>query len=131
METKQLKKILIIDDDDRNIFALSAVLNAKGYQCISATSAHEGLQKINMRSDIGLALVDMMMPEMDGYEMMQKIRTDPLYKHFPLIAVTAQAMVGDKEKCLQAGADEYISKPVDLDALVKMIEVHLMKSNLS
>ena len=122
---KQLKKIIIIDDDDRNIFALSAVLKAKGFKCISATSAQEGLQIINMQKDIGLALVDMMMPEMDGYEMMQKIRANPLHKHFPLIAVTAQAMVGDKEKCIEAGADDYISKPVDLDALVKIIQVHL------
>lgn len=122
---KPLKIIIIVDDDDRNIFALSAVLKARGFNCIAANNAVDGLLKINEQTDIGLALIDMMMPEMDGYQMMQIIRSNPAHQHFPLIAVTAQAMVGDKEKCLQAGANEYISKPVDVDALVKMIEVHL------
>lgn len=127
MENSPQKKIIIIDDDDRNIFALTAVLNARGYQCIAATNAGDGLKKLITQNDIGLALIDMMMPEMDGHQLMKAIRSNPTLQHFPLIAVTAQAMVGDKEKCLKAGANNYISKPVDIDALVSMIKDYLIE----
>ena len=122
---EQLKKILIIDDDDRNIFALQAVLKSKGYRCVSAVSAREGLEKIRSVNDIGIALIDMMMPEMDGYEMIKVLRETDGFSTLPLIAVTAQAMVGDKEKCLQAGADDYISKPVNVEALINIIQQHI------
>ena len=120
-----VKKIIIIDNDDRNIFALYEVLKAKGYQCVAAISAKEGLKKMEEQNDIGIALIDMMMPEMDGYQMVKKIRVTPALRELPLIAVTAQAMVGDREKCLGAGADDYISKPVNIDALVKILQKYL------
>ena len=113
------KKILIIDDDTRNIFALTAVLKAKGYTIISATSAKDGIVALS-NSDVGIVLLDMMMPEMDGYETIQTIRQSE-YKSIPIVAVTAQAMVGDREKCIQAGADGYLSKPVDVDELNKLL----------
>lgn len=113
-------KILIIDDDDRNIFALKAVLSAKGYTCRTAVSGQQALQVLQ-QDGIGTALVDMMMPGMDGYELIGRIRQMPSLSHIKLVAVTAQAMTGDKEKCLAAGADVYISKPVDVDRLLQVL----------
>src|SRR5690606_3909028 len=106
------KKILIIDDDYRNIFALSAVLKAKGFDCTSTLYIEEGLKVISQNQDIGILLMDMMMPGMDGYQAITHIRKIKGREKLPIIAVTAQAMAGDKEKCLDAGADGYISKPV-------------------
>lgn len=120
-----MKKILIIDDDNRNIFALTAVLRSKGYLCLSAAGAAEGLQLLRTDKEIGIVLMDMMMPEMDGYEAMQVIRSNPETAPLPLVAVTAQAMVGDREKALQAGADAYISKPIDVDQLLSILEEKL------
>jgi CheY-like chemotaxis protein len=117
------KKILIIDDDARNIFALSATLKAKGYQCVSATEAKQGLSFLNSADDIGIILIDMMMPDMDGYETIPEIRKRN--KEVPIVAVTAQAMVGDREKCLAAGADDYISKPIDVDRLITVLNTYL------
>lgn len=119
------KKILIIDDDSRNIFALSALLKAKGYTCTSAQSAEEGLQLLMQPHDVGIVLMDMMMPDMDGYEAIPLIRNNEKTKALPVIAVTAQAMVGDREKCLEAGADNYLSKPVDVDALLQLLQAYL------
>jgi|ERR1035437_7138656 CheY-like chemotaxis protein len=121
----QNKKILIIDDDARNIFALSAVLRSKGYSCISALSASEGLNLLSDTRDIGIVLVDMMMPEMDGYTVIPKIKQDKDLAGIPVIAVTAQAMPGDKERCLSAGADGYISKPVNVDVLLEILSNYL------
>jgi len=118
---QQLKKILIVDDDDRNIFALKAVLTSKGYSCITAVSGLQALEIMQQQNDISAALVDMMMPGMDGYEMMELVRETSSLNHVRLIAVTAQAMMGDKEKCLAAGADAYVSKPVDIDNLLQML----------
>lgn len=117
-----MQKILIIDDDDRNIFALKAVLTAKGYPCSTAPGGAQALDILKKDKDIGVALVDMMMPDIDGYELMMLIRKMPSLQHLRLVALTAQAMPGDKEKCLAAGADDYISKPVDVDTLLKIIE---------
>ncbi len=117
MEVKA-KKILIVDDDSRNIFALKAVLKAKKYECLSANSAQEGFDIIANDKDVGIVLMDMMMPDMDGYQAMAKMKADPLMMDLPVIAVTAQAMVGDKERCLKAGASGYISKPVNVDELL-------------
>lgn len=114
------KKILIIDDDSKNIFALSAVLKAKKFGCLSAQSAKEGLELLSSHAEIGVVLMDMMMPEMDGYEAISKIKSNENLRNIPVIAVTAQAMTGDREKCLAAGADGYISKPVNVDELLQV-----------
>ena len=118
---KNEKEILIIDDDSKNIFALSAVLKAKKFQCVSALTAHQGLQMLSTNKNVGIVLMDMMMPEMDGYEAIGKIKSDDNLKNIPVIAITAQAMTGDREKCLEAGADGYISKPVDVDELMVLL----------
>lgn len=116
------KKILIIDDDSKNIFALSAVLTAKKYECVSAQSAREGLDILQAQPEIGVVLMDMMMPEMDGYEAISVMKNAGNLKQIPVIAVTAQAMTGDREKCLDAGADGYISKPVNVDELLQVFK---------
>lgn len=115
------KEILIIDDDSKNIFALSAVLKAKNYQCISALSAREGFDLMGTNDHIGIVLMDMMMPEMDGYEAIRKMKDDVMLQTIPVVAITAQAMTGDREKCLEAGADGYLSKPVNVEALVELL----------
>ena len=97
-----MKKVLIIDDDNKNIFALSATLNAKGYTTIAATNAADGIQLLKAQNDIGIILMDMMMPGMDGYEALRLIRNDMAFKSVPVVAITAQAMKGDKEKCIDA-----------------------------
>src|SRR5690606_35159825 len=120
METQKI--ILLIDDDIRNIFALELTLKARKYRFLSAQNATEGLQLLQRNSDIGLVLLDMMMPEMDGYEAIQRIRSSDKYGHVPIVAVTANAMNGDREKCLAAGADNYVAKPIDVDRLMNVIE---------
>lgn len=119
------KKVLIIDDDSRNIFALSAVLKARGFVCISAAGAIEGIVMLSQDDEIGIILMDMMMPEMDGYEAIEIIRSNDKTAGIPIIAVTAQAMVGDREKTLAAGADNYASKPIDVDILTNILNDHL------
>jgi CheY-like chemotaxis protein len=114
-----MKKVLIIDDDSRNIFALNATLVAKGFNCISAQSALQGIAFIR-QTPPDIVLIDMMMPEMDGYQATAIIKEiDP---DLPVIAVTAQAMLGDRDKCLASGADDYISKPIDVDKLMYLIK---------
>lgn len=115
------KKVLIIDDDSKNIFALSATLKAKGYENLSATSAQEGLQLLKNDTGIGIVLMDMMMPGMDGYEALQTVKRDENIT-VPVVAVTAQAMKGDRERCLEAGADDYISKPINVDLLLNVLQ---------
>lgn len=123
MENK--KKVLIIDDDNRNIFALTAVLKSKGYQCLSAIGGEEGLQLLEQEKDIAIVLMDMMMPGMDGYEAIAKMNEDPALKQIPVIAVTAQAMVGDRERCLDAGAVGYVSKPINIDNLTDLLTKYI------
>ena len=118
---KQQKKILIIDDHSKNIFALKATLASRGYSCYTATGAKEGIDLLLNNPGIKIVLMDMMMPEMDGYEAIKIIRNSDRLSFLPVIAVTAQAMVGDREKCLQAGADDYISKPIDVDILLSKL----------
>ena len=113
------KKILIVDDDNRNVFALTAVLRATGYTCLSALGMKEAFTILNTEKDISIILLDMMMPDLDGYQSIPLIRNHETAGHVPIIAVTAQAMKGDRERCLEAGADEYISKPVNIDELLK------------
>ncbi len=119
------KKILIIDDDPRNIFALEAVLKAKKIACITATNATEGIDLMQRDKSICIVLMDMMMPEMDGYEAIRLIRENPELSSTPLIAVTAQAMLGDREKCLAAGANAYIAKPINIDQLLLILSDYI------
>ncbi|MES1217610.1 MAG: response regulator [Bacteroidota bacterium] len=119
------KDVLIVDDDARNIFALSAVLRAKGFVCRSAMDMTEAFLILEASDTIGIILVDIMMPGMDGYEAIIKLKANQAYKHIPVIAVTAQAMTGDREKCLAAGADDYVSKPVDVDELLSILHKYL------
>ena len=117
-----MKTVLIIDDDQRNTFALSVVLKAERYETIVASNMVEAFAVLeNTAQEIGIILLDMMMPGMDGYEAIPVLKSTESYKHIPVIAVTAQAMAGDREKCIEAGANEYIAKPVDLDVLLKII----------
>ncbi len=115
------KRVLIIDDDNRNIFALSATLRTRSFDCKSCLSAEEALSLLKNSESFDAILIDMMMPDMDGYEAIPLIKKIPTYQTTPIIAVTAQAMVGDKEKCLLAGADYYISKPIDVDKLLDIL----------
>jgi CheY-like chemotaxis protein len=118
-------KILIIDDDQRNIFALSAVLRAKKYNCLSAPSAEQGLVMMMEDTEIAVVLMDMMMPDMDGYQAMAKMRETDKLKDMPVIAVTAQAMMGDRERCLDAGAAGYISKPINVEELTNLLTKYI------
>lgn len=115
------RQILIIDDDPRNIFALSAVLRAKGFGVIACNAVDEALEKLRSPMSIDALLIDMMMPFLDGYEGIPMIRAIAHRADLPIGAVTAQAMVGDREKCLAAGADAYISKPIDVDVLLEFL----------
>jgi CheY-like chemotaxis protein len=122
-------KILIIDDDNRNIFALSAVLRAKGYVIVSSPSATEGIQMLQKDPSIKVVLMDIMMPDMDGYEALSEIRKSSQLSDVPVIAVTAQAMPGDREKALAAGADAYVAKPVNVDVLLQLLEEYKSRVN--
>jgi CheY-like chemotaxis protein len=121
------KQVLIVDDDNRNIFALKATLKSKGVPCLSLMDAREVMPLLEADMGIGVVLMDMMMPEMDGYETIAHIRANNTLSDLPIIAVTAQAMVGDREKCLAAGADDYISKPIDVDLLMEKLNHYLSK----
>lgn len=116
------KLILIIDDDNRNIFALKAVLKAKGFDCLSAISAQDGFSILEKYDNVAIVLMDMMMPDMDGYQAIAAMKKSDKMRDIPVLAVTAQAMVGDKERCLSAGASGYVSKPINVDELLKQIE---------
>ena len=121
------KKILIVDDDMRNVFALSSVLEEKGVNVIVGKNGKEGIEKLKSNPDIELILMDIMMPEMDGYEAMTEIRKINKFKNLPIIALTAKAMKGDREKCIAAGANEYLSKPVNAEKLISLLRVWLYK----
>lgn len=116
------KLILIIDDDHRNIFALKAVLKAKGFKTLSALSAKEGFDLIEQNESVAVVLMDMMMPDMDGYQAIDAMKKSEKMRHLPVLAVTAQAMLGDRERCLGAGASGYVSKPINVDELLIEIE---------
>ena len=118
-------KILIVDDDNRNIFALSAVLKARKYRCISSTSGEDALVLLKQDKEIGIVLMDMMMPGMDGYQAIAEMHADDDLKDVPVIAVTAQAMLGDRERCLEAGAMGYVSKPINVDTLTEIITKYI------
>jgi HAMP domain-containing protein/signal transduction histidine kinase/DNA-binding response OmpR family regulator len=116
-------KMLIVDDDIRNIFSLTSVLESHGVKVLHAERGKEGIAILERTPDIDAALIDIMMPEMDGYETMQQIRARPQLADVPLIAVTAKAMKGDRQKCLDAGASDYIAKPVDIELLLALLRV--------
>jgi signal transduction histidine kinase/CheY-like chemotaxis protein len=125
----QGRKVLIVDDDMRNIFSLTSALEQHGMDVVFAENGRQGIQKLKGTPGIDIMLVDIMMPEMDGYETMQEIRKLPQYRDLPLVAVTAKAMKGDREKCLEAGATDYVSKPVDIDQLLAVLRVQLGRSS--
>lgn len=113
--------ILIIDDDSRNIFALELLLKSRRIKYVSALSAKEGLIILRSNPHIALIFMDMMMPEMDGYEAIIIIQSSKMYSHIPIVAITAQAMDGDREKCIAVGAKDYITKPINLEILMNVI----------
>ncbi|MCO5366415.1 response regulator [Pseudomonas alliivorans] len=123
----EARKILVVDDDVRNIFALTSALEHKGAVVEIARNGFEAIAKLNEVEDIDLVLMDVMMPEMDGYEATIEIRKDPRWRKLPIIAVTAKAMKDDQERCLQAGSNDYLAKPIDLDRLFSLIRVWLPK----
>jgi signal transduction histidine kinase/DNA-binding response OmpR family regulator/CHASE3 domain sensor protein/HAMP domain-containing protein len=122
------KKVLIADDDVRNIFSLSKTLEKYQMQIVSAIDGKQALEKLDENPDTDIILMDIMMPEMDGYEAISAIRANPKFKYLPIIAVTAKAMMGDREKCIKVGASDYISKPVDTDQLLSLLRVWLYKA---
>ncbi len=121
-------RILIVDDDIRNIYSLTSVLESYDVEVLHAEGGHEGIRIVEQTPDIDVALIDIMMPEMDGYETMQRIRSLPRHEQLPLIAVTAKAMKGDRQKCLDAGASDYIAKPVDIELLLALLRVWVARS---
>jgi len=112
------KRVLIVDDDEMNIFALSAILKSRKIEHLIAQNGKEAIEMLKNDPQIDVILMDMMMPEMDGYEAIRTIREDEKFKDTPIISLTAQAMKGDREKCLEAGASGYVSKPIDIDELI-------------
>jgi HAMP domain-containing protein/CheY-like chemotaxis protein/signal transduction histidine kinase len=119
------KKVLVVDDDVRNIFALSSVLERRGMSVLSAGTGNEAISLLESTPDLAIVLMDIMMPEMDGYETMQVIRQNPSFRRLPIIALTAKAMKGDREKCLEAGASEYLAKPVNTEQLLSALRMWL------
>jgi CheY-like chemotaxis protein len=121
------KRVLVVDDDARNIFALTSVLENQDMEVLTATNGRQAIDLINQTPDLSVVLMDIMMPEMDGYETMREIRNNPSFRTLPILALTAKAMKGDREKCLQAGASDYIAKPVNTDQLLSLLRVWLYR----
>lgn len=117
------KTVLIVDDDMRNVFAMTTALEAQGMMVLFAENGQEAIDVLEINSQIDIVLMDMMMPIMDGYEAMKRIRRNVKFKELPIIALTAKAMKHDKEKCIEAGASDYISKPVDVRRLISVLKV--------
>jgi CheY-like chemotaxis protein len=114
-------KVLLVDDDVRNLFAVTCLLERTGIQVLPARSGKEGLQLLSDNPDIELVLMDIMMPEMDGYQATREIRQRSPFSDLPIVALTAKAMPGDREKCLEAGCTDFIPKPVQSDVLLACI----------
>jgi CheY-like chemotaxis protein len=122
------KRVLIVDDDVRNVFALASALEAHGMEVRFAENGREGLQSLQADPIVDLVLMDVMMPEMDGYETMRAIREVPELAQLPVIALTAKAMHGDRDKSIAAGASDYITKPVDMDQLIALMRIWLNRA---
>jgi CheY-like chemotaxis protein len=123
------RKVLLVDDDMRNVFSLTSVLAEKHMEVIEAENGHEALVQLEAHPDICLVLMDIMMPEMDGYAAMREIRKNPRHAALPIIAMTAKALKGDQEKCIAAGASDYLAKPIEVDKLLSLIRVWLFQRN--
>jgi HAMP domain-containing protein/signal transduction histidine kinase/DNA-binding response OmpR family regulator len=121
------RKVLVVDDDARNIFALTTMLENHDMNVISATNGRQAIELIGQQSDISVVLMDIMMPEMDGYQTMQEIRKNPRFGTLPILALTAKAMKGDRDKCLAAGASDYVAKPVNTTELLSLLRVWLYR----
>jgi CheY-like chemotaxis protein len=121
------RKVLVVDDDARNIFALTSMLENHDMEVVSAIDGRTAIDFIRHTPDLSLVLMDIMMPEMDGYETIREIRSDPAFRTLPILALTAKAMKGDREKCLDAGASDYISKPVNTDQLLSLMRSWLYR----
>ncbi len=119
------RKALLVDDDARNIFALSSVLERRGIRVLTATTGREAIAILKADDGVSIVLMDIMMPEMDGYETMRAIRSDPSLRRLPIIALTAKAMKGDRERCLEAGASDYLAKPVNTEQLLSALRIWL------
>jgi CheY-like chemotaxis protein len=115
------KAVLVVDDDVRNIFALSSALERRGMTVLTATTGREALDKLESTPGVAIVLMDVMMPEMDGYQTMRAIREKPALRRLPIVALTARAMKGDREKCLEAGASDYLAKPVNTEQLLGVL----------
>ena len=124
-------RVLIVDDDIRNIFSLTSVLESHDVEVLHAERGKDGILILEQTPGVAVALIDIMMPDMDGYETMKQIRKRPQLADLPLIAVTAKAMKGDRQKCLDAGASDYIAKPVDIELLLALLRVWVARSNES
>jgi HAMP domain-containing protein/CheY-like chemotaxis protein/signal transduction histidine kinase len=127
MEILRGRKVLVVDDDARNIFALTSLLENHEMDVISATNGRSAIDVIRKTADLGMVLMDIMMPDMDGYETMREIRNSSQFRTLPILALTAKAMKGDREKCLDAGASDYIAKPVNTDQLLSLMRVWLFR----
>jgi len=127
LEVLRDRKVLVVDDDARNIFALTTILENQEMNVLSATNGRQAIETIKTTEDLDVVLMDIMMPEMDGYETMREIRKDPAFRTLPMLALTAKAMKGDREKCLEAGASDYIAKPVNTDQLLSLLRVWLYR----
>ncbi|MDB6126154.1 MAG: hybrid sensor histidine kinase/response regulator, partial [Verrucomicrobia bacterium] len=121
------RKILIVDDDARNIFALTTMLENQEMEIVSATNGRQAIEMLQTETGISAVLMDIMMPEMDGYQTMKEIRKDPQFSSLPILALTAKAMKGDREKCLAAGASDYIAKPVNTGELLSLLRIWLYR----
>jgi CheY-like chemotaxis protein len=121
------RTILIVDDDLRNIFALTSFLESYQMQVLFAENGRDGIEILQSNPDINIVLMDIMMPKMDGYETTRAIRQQPQFRSLPIIALTAKAMPGDREKCIEAGASDYITKPVDTEQLLSLLRVWLYR----
>jgi hypothetical protein len=121
------RKVLVVDDDIRNVFALNSLLERHEMQVVNASNGYEAIDLLERTDDLSLVLMDVMMPEMDGYETMRRIRTKSQFKLLPIIALTAKAMKGDREKCLEAGASDYVAKPVNSDQLLSLVRMWLRR----
>ena len=120
-------KILVVDDDMRNVYVLSKILEEKSVEILVGRTGKEGIDKLQQNPGVNLVIMDIMMPEMDGYTAMREIRKDEKFASLPIIALTAKAMKGDREKCIEAGANDYMSKPVQTDKLLSLLRVWLQK----